>query len=110
LLLRLVPGDEGVGEDGEGDDGTVVAHNPCLSGGTVEVFLEPQLPPVRVVVVGDGPTARALDELARAAGYDVVRGDPSEIEPQATDAAVVVASHGVGEEPVLVRALEAGVG
>jgi len=110
LLLRLVPGDGGAGEEDAEPDGTVVAHNPCLSGGTVELFLEPQLPPPRVVVAGDAPTARAVEELARAAGYEVVRGDPSEIEPDASDAAVVVASHGVGEESVLVRALERGVG
>ena len=87
----------------------VVAHNPCLSGGTIELFLEPRLPPPRVVVAGDAPIARALEELGRAAGYDVVRGDPSELDPQPGDAAVVVASHGIDEERVLAAALERGV-
>jgi xanthine dehydrogenase accessory factor len=115
LVLRLVPGNHesgkaGAGEEPDAPDGTVVEHNPCLSGGSIDLFLEPQLPPPRLVVVGDAPIARALEELARAAGYDVLRGDPSEVEPQTTDAAVVVASHGEGEEPVLVQALERGVG
>jgi xanthine dehydrogenase accessory factor len=110
LLLRLVPGDTRTGEEADVPEGTVVEHNPCLSGGSIELFLEPQLPPPRLIVAGDAPIARALDELARAAGYDVVREDPSKVEPQTTDAAVVVASHGVGEEPVLVKALERGVG
>jgi xanthine dehydrogenase accessory factor len=110
LLLRLVPGNARAGEEGETPDGTVVAHNPCLSGGSIELFLEPQLPPPRLIVVGDAPIARALEDIARAAGYDVVRGDPSEVEPQTTDAAVVVASHGIDEERVLVSALERGVG
>ena len=30
----------------------VVEHNPCLSGGALEIFLEPQLPAPRIVVVG----------------------------------------------------------
>ena len=30
------------------------SSNPCLSGGTVEMFLEPVLPPLLVVVLGDG--------------------------------------------------------
>jgi xanthine dehydrogenase accessory factor len=110
LVLRLVPGSAEQRENGETSDGTVVAHNPCLSGGSIEVFLEPRLPAPRVIVAGDAPIALALEELARAAGYDVVRGDPSEVEPQPTDAAVVVASHGIDEDRVLASALEQGVG
>ena len=40
--------------------GKVMAHNPCLSGGTLEIYLEPRHPPPRMAVVGDGPIARAL--------------------------------------------------
>ena len=109
LLLRLVPGDDD--PDAEGDDrpGVVVARNPCLSGGSLEIFLDPQLPAARLVIVGDTPIAHALDDVARAAGYDVARGGPGEVEPAIGDTAVVVASHGNGEEVALVRALEAGV-
>ena len=46
----------------------VVAHNPCLSGGALEIFLEPRLPPPRVVVVGDTPIARALADLGERLG------------------------------------------
>ena len=46
VLLRLVPDDGGF--DPEAADGTVVVeHNPCLSGGALEIFLEPQLPAAR---------------------------------------------------------------
>ena len=42
LLLRVLPaGDEGFPER----PGAKVVVNPCLSGGALEVFLEPQLPP-----------------------------------------------------------------
>src|SRR5436189_3943418 len=40
LLLRLLPGGT---EDEDVRDGVIVAHNPCLSGGSLEIFLEPQL-------------------------------------------------------------------
>ena len=43
LLLRIVPEPE----EAEPPEGVVVAHNPCLSGGAFEVFLEPWLPAPR---------------------------------------------------------------
>src|SRR3954447_26145951 len=64
VLLRLEPG---AGED-DVVDGVVVAHNPCLSGGTLEIFLDPQLAAPRIVVVGETPIARALEAVARSAG------------------------------------------
>jgi xanthine dehydrogenase accessory factor len=110
LLLRLVPGDvEGEGAPAELMEGAVVEHNPCLSGGSLEIFLEPHLPANRVIVVGSSPIARALVQLARAADYDCSLGSAADVGPLEGAAAVVVASHGAGEERVLVSALEAGV-
>ena len=103
VLLRLLPG---AGDDDE-VDGVVIAHNPCLSGGSLEIFLDPRLAAPRVLIVGETPIARALAAVARAAGYAIGRGDA----PDASDAALVVASHGDDAEPAaLERALEAGVG
>ena len=107
LLLRLVPGD--AGSAGGVREGAVVEHNPCLSGGTLEIFLEPCLPAPRVVVVGDAPIARALERVASAAGYDVILGDAGEVGAARGDAAVIVASHGAGEEKVISEALARGV-
>jgi xanthine dehydrogenase accessory factor len=104
LLLRLLPS---AGPDSEAQGGVVVAHNPCLSGGALEIFLDPQLAAPRVNIAGDTPIALALAAVARAAGYDVVRGA---VDPQPSDAALVVASHGSDEEDALVQALQAGVG
>jgi xanthine dehydrogenase accessory factor len=123
LLLRLEPGvgpvraaDGAAGDEGAtaaaadmARDGVVVAHNPCLSGGSLEIFLDPQLPAARLVIAGDMPIARALEDIARAASYDVVRGTADEVAPAASDAALIVASHGEDEELVLARALAAGV-
>ncbi|MCU4186570.1 XdhC family protein [Acidiferrimicrobium sp. IK] len=100
VLLRITPQPE------PDQPGKRVVHNPCLSGGTIEVFLEPLVPPPLVHVVGDAPTARALFALGRPLGYAVGRYD-GRIEPDA--AALVVASHGRDEEEALVAALEAKV-
>ena len=74
-------------------EGAVVEHNPCLSGGALEIFIEPQLPAARLVIVGGSPIAHALARVASSAGYDV-SGDSDEAVDGA--AAVVVASHGAG--------------
>jgi xanthine dehydrogenase accessory factor len=103
VLLRLEPGGE---TEEDARDGVVVVHNPCLSGGSLEIFLEPRLPAARIVVAGETPVAHALAAVAGAAGYDVA----VDAEPLATDAALVVATHGRDEEAALARALEAGVG
>jgi xanthine dehydrogenase accessory factor len=108
LLLRLVPGD-GEGEAGEVEDGAVVERNPCLSGGSLEIFLDPHVPPHQIVVVGGSPIARALVDLARAGGYDCQLSAAADVGSLDGAAAVVVASHGSGEEVVLAAALEGGV-
>ncbi|ADB51447.1 XdhC family protein [Conexibacter woesei] len=108
LLLRIVP--EAVADVEESIGGIVVEHNHCLSGGAFEIFLEPWRPAPRMVVVGDAPTARALAELARAAGWEaaLVAAD-AVARPQPRDEAFVVASHGEGEERALCTALTEGV-
>ncbi len=99
LVLRIVPGDEG----GPAEEGAVTVQNPCLSGGALEIFLEPHLPSPRVGVVGDTPIALALVSLGERLGYEVA------IDQSEEDVAVVVASHGRGEEEALESALRAGV-
>jgi xanthine dehydrogenase accessory factor len=101
LLLRIVPDDSRQGADVEG---AVTVANPCLSGGALELFLEPRLPTPRVVVLGDTPVALALGGLGRQVGLLVEAGEPSR-----DDLALVVASHGRDEEPALERALRDGV-
>jgi xanthine dehydrogenase accessory factor len=86
-----------------------VVANPCLSGGTLDIFLEAVLPATLMHVYGDAPIARALARVAQAAGYEVTTSvDPHEpIPPDST--AVVVASHGRYEDHVIDAALAAGV-
>jgi xanthine dehydrogenase accessory factor len=105
LLLRIEPGDG----DSEPTEGAVTVHNPCISGGALEIFLEPRLPPPRIHILGDTPIARALAGLSGGMGYDVVHVAGGEVSPVPDDAAVVVASHGRDEEQALETALATGV-
>jgi len=94
------------------DEGSVTVQNPCLSGGAIEVFLEPFLPAPRMIVAGDTPIAAALLRLGPELGLDAVaaRGDDAgSPAPSAEDLALVVAAHGRDERAVLAAALEAGV-
>lgn len=100
LLLRISPVPE------PEQSGKTVVHNPCLSGGTLEIFMEPVLPAPRIAVVGETPIAVALATVGRALGYDM--GEWSLNEMRTTDA-VVVASHGFDEEQALVDAVKAGI-
>jgi xanthine dehydrogenase accessory factor len=107
LLLRILPG-AAEGEP-EPEQGSVTVKNPCLSGGALEVFLEPHLPAPTMRVVGSAPIAIALADLARLMGYAVESGPAELAQPRPGDAAVVVASHGHDEERVLTEALRSGV-
>jgi xanthine dehydrogenase accessory factor len=100
LLLRITPQPEAP------RPGSLTVHNPCLSGGTLEIFLEPVIPAPLVVVAGDTPIARALLELVGPLGH---AGLPYDGELPSDAAAVVIASHGRDEESMLVEALQADV-
>jgi xanthine dehydrogenase accessory factor len=118
LLLRILPdgpgGSEGedLGQEIRSDEGSVTVQNPCLSGGAIEVFLEPFLPAPRMIVAGDTPIAAALLRLGPEVGIEAVAGrgdDSGSPVPHADDLAVVVAAHGRDERAILRAALEAGV-
>ncbi|MBP3044415.1 XdhC family protein [Arthrobacter jiangjiafuii] len=105
LLLRVLPG----APSRTAGEGAVEVSNPCLSGGAIEIFLQPQLPAPHLLVFGDTPVARALRALGACLDLDVELADGSAASPAAGDAAVIVASHGEDEEPALAAALAAGV-
>ena len=108
LLLRVLP---------EGDvdfpdtPGAQVVVNPCLSGGALEIFLRPVLPPPLIAVLGTTPVADAVVAVSERRGYATVRGHENTSEQWTLGAgAVVVASHGRGENAAIRQALDAGVG
>jgi xanthine dehydrogenase accessory factor len=105
LLLRVVPGEPSQ----RSEEGAVEVSNPCLSGGAIEIFLEPHIPAPRVVVVGTTPVAQALASLGAGIGLQMELTDGEAADPRADDAALIVASHGRAEEAALEAALRAGV-
>ena len=100
-LLRILPGERDRPAD---EEGAVVVANPCLSGGALELFLEPHLPPPRVAVAGESPVARTLAELCEPLGFRARLGAHAD----AGDFAAVVASLGHGDEEAVRSGLEAG--
>jgi xanthine dehydrogenase accessory factor len=103
-------------------DGIIDFVMTCHSGGTLEIFIEPQLPAPELWIAGVTPIARSLAELAMTAGWQVTAVDPAasgELFPDgvrlhvARDFAgldaigspfVVVASQGQWDEEALVAA------
>ncbi|WP_236653225.1 XdhC family protein [Streptacidiphilus melanogenes] len=124
LLLRISPDapeapppptPTPVGADSEevrgSDDGALVVTNPCLSGGELEIFLEPLRPAPTVLVLGRTPIAQALLALGPGLDYDLRGLTPEEVAPERLEdvEAVVVASHGRDEEQLLTLAARAEV-
>jgi xanthine dehydrogenase accessory factor len=104
LLLRISPEahDSVGGLTADDGSGRVTVHNPCLSGGTLEIFLEPVLPAPALAVIGETPIARAVAAIGAASGFRL-----TEVISEAS--AVVIASHGRGEIEALNDALDANV-
>ena len=95
----------------------------CFSGGTLEIYIEPQQPQPRLIVIGNLPVARALAELGRAMSYHTIivdpghQGDPPPYADELlTDltmiaahvtplTSIVIATHGQYDELALEQAL-----
>ena len=104
-LLRIVPDESAVSADAD----VIVRHNPCLSGGALEIFLEPSTPLPVVLVFGQAPIALALLRADQMFGQSVRALASLDAAFPAATKAVVVASHGNDEAMVLSRALQAEV-
>ncbi|MBC2642565.1 MULTISPECIES: XdhC family protein [unclassified Rhodococcus (in: high G+C Gram-positive bacteria)] len=106
VLLRILP--DGAVQFPEAPGASVVV-NPCLSGGAMEIFLEPQLPPPLVRIYGTTPIAQALARIAELLEFSVEHDDAG-LERFSGTTAVVLAGHGGPEAEVIRAALHAGVG
>ena len=120
---RLVRLSRDGGSDSRRGDGIVDYVMTCHSGGTLEVFVEPHLPPAELWVAGTTPIAQSLVALGAAMGYRVTAIDPladesafpgadrisHEVELAALEAGVppyvVVATQGVWDEEAVAAAL-----
>lgn len=104
VLLRVLPEGEVTFPE---SPGARVVVNPCLSGGALEIFLEPRVPPPLVCVVGRTPVAEAAVAFVQQLGYTTTRVPPGELTERADS--VIVATHGRDEQTSLRAALDAGV-
>jgi len=124
-LIRLTPPES----RGKGSlDGIIEVELTCISGGTLEIYLEPYLPAPRLVVIGHHQITPALARQGKLLGYKVT---VMSLEPMAetldeADAvldkldfasvggspfmAIVVCSHGNYDEVALVEALKQDAG
>ena len=71
-LIRLSK----TGGEGRRGDGVIEYVMTCHSGGTLEIFVQPHLPPAELWVIGATPIAQALARAGVAAGYHVSVVDP----------------------------------
>jgi xanthine dehydrogenase accessory factor len=120
-LLRLCP-PEKMGQAPQ--EGVIEIALTCISGGTLEIYIEPQLAQPHLVVIGHLATAEALVRLGKAMGWRVsvmgldVRSGRFAQADQLLDhlefsqlsitkhTHIVVASHGNYDEDMLVAALQ----
>jgi xanthine dehydrogenase accessory factor len=72
-LLRLSKDPPG---EGRRADGIIELVMTCHSGGTLEIYVEPNLPAPLLWIAGTTPIAGALTELGAAAGFRVTLFDP----------------------------------
>ena len=75
--------------------------DPGVCGGTVEVFVEPILPPATIVVIGAGHVGKAVVHLAKWLGFRVAVSDdrPEFCNPEVTPGADAYYPVGMGKLP-----------
>jgi xanthine dehydrogenase accessory factor len=95
-MIRIAPAE--AGEPSEQPDlnevlGDVLEFGmSCHSGGTLELFIDPMLPPARLTVIGDSPVAVALVGLAPRVGLQVTAAAQGADAARFADAAQVIAT------------------
>lgn len=105
ILLRVLPDNQ---DTFPVSPGASIVVNPCLSGGALEIFLEPLLPSPALYLVGSSPTAEAVAALAPTLGFVVERAAVGATPDGAL--AAIVSSQGGDEVGAVRAALDAGVG
>jgi xanthine dehydrogenase accessory factor len=109
-------------------EGVVEVPLTCVSGGTLEIYLEPYQPKPHLLVIGHLPVAQALVSLGKGLGFrttvislegsaeafseaDLVLGELDLARvPLGSEAYIVIASHGNYDEEALAAALRTEAG
>ncbi len=88
--------------------GELTIGTTCPSGGSLDIFIEPQMPKPLLLVFGDSPAASTMVSLAELTGFrarQVTQADLASLEVPAGDAHAVVATMGHFDEEALEAAL-----
>jgi xanthine dehydrogenase accessory factor len=90
-------------------EGMTAIPMSCQSEGALQIYVEPVLPPVHLVVVGHSPMARTLTELAAALGWRAELVAGADFTSASVDhrSVVVVATQGHNDEDVVRHAASA---
>src|SRR4029078_13543936 len=82
---------------GDNREGIRFASNMCPSKGTMDIFVDPLLPPPSLVIFGASPVAMSLATQARGLGYHVTLAAPAADLSAAPDADALVDGFALGE-------------
>jgi len=109
-LVRIRPEGGVAGEEsfGGGGPSELITASSCPSGGSLDVFIEPQLPKPQLLVFGDSPAAHALAKLGELTGFrakTVTHAGLANLSVPASDAWAVVATMGHYDEDAAEAAL-----
>ncbi len=88
--------------------GELTVGTTCPSGGSLDIFIEPQLPKPLLLVFGDSPAATTMVGLAEVTGFrarQVSQAELASLEVPPGEAYAVVATMGHFDEEVLEAAL-----
>ena len=90
-------------------EGMTAIPMSCQSEGALQIYVEPVLPAVHLVVVGHSPMAQTLTNLASTLGWRAERVDGADFTSAEVDhrAVVVVATQGHNDEDVVQHAAAA---
>jgi xanthine dehydrogenase accessory factor len=86
-LLRVTPSPRAPARS---EEGVVERPMACQSGGTVEIFIEPNIPKPNLVIAGDSPVATSLAALGPLLGFRVVLVAPGADASQLPEVDVLV--------------------
>src|SRR5579864_7581534 len=104
-LLRLGAADVGVAR--EHQEGLRVFPMSCTSGGILDIYMEPHLPPPQLLLIGDSPVIAALSRMAEVVDFTVTRQASADLSQVSMNERtyIVIATHGQYDEDALEQAL-----
>lgn len=93
-------------------DGAAVYRSGCPSGGSIELLIEPFAPPARLIVVGTGAVAQAVEAIGKVLRLRVARmtGLDDGVPSLGPDDMIVLATQGHGDLAALLAALNSAAG